>query len=70
MGPHGGPRDPKKKKIRSQKFGVVRLRYRASLEPFFFSIFAHFWYFSRFVSKKKTMFRDFVVFFMIFDHVL
>ena len=35
-GPMGaqGPKQ-KKKKIRSQKFGVVRLRYRASLDFFF-----------------------------------
>ena len=30
MGPHGGP--GAQKRIRSQKFGVVRLRYRASFE--------------------------------------
>ena len=34
----GGPRGPQKKN-RIQKFGVVRLRYRASLELFFFFFF-------------------------------
>ena len=43
----------KKKKIRSQKFGVVRLRYRASLDPFF--DFCTFLVFFKVFFKKRAL---------------